>query len=225
MNNHIKIIVIVEGQTEAIFIKEILAPYLALKNIFISPTILSKPGQNGGDVRFSKASKDIGSQLKQRSDHFVTLFIDYYGTNPQWPGMSNLNERYAPVEIANIINKATENEINKLFTDFNSQNRFISNIAIHEFEALLFSDTEILSNQLNISEDVIKDIINECGEPEKINNSPQTAPSKRLSQSYSRYKKTTTGIAIAKAIGIEKMRKECFVFNSWLEKLEKLKKS
>ncbi len=51
----------------------------------------------------------------------------------------------------------------------------------------------------------VDEVIEECGSPEKINNSPQTAPSKRLERwAHGRYGKTTSGIVIAKAIGIDK---------------------
>ena len=69
----------------------------------------------------------------------------------------------------------------------------------------------------------VDEVIEECGSPEKINNSPQTAPSKRLERwAHGRYGKTTSGIVIARAIGIDKMRKKCPLFNSWLLKLESL---
>ena len=35
--------------------------------------------------------------------------------------------------------------------------------------------------------------------------------------------KTVTGIAVAKAIGVEKMREKCPVFNHWLTSLENLR--
>ena len=59
MNKYIIVQVIVEGQTEEKFIKQILQPYLSLKNIFITPTIASKKGQKGGDVRFQRIKNDI----------------------------------------------------------------------------------------------------------------------------------------------------------------------
>jgi len=75
---------------------------------------------------------------------------------------------------------------------------------------------------LNVEKDVVGTIINQFGDPEKINNSWETAPSKRLEKLYSRNKKITTGIKAAKDIGISKMRKECKVFDSWLKQLESL---
>ncbi len=73
MSKPIAVTVIVEGPTEHIFVKDILAPYLSAKNVFMSPIILSKPGQKGGDVRFVRAKNDIARYLKQRKDAYVSL--------------------------------------------------------------------------------------------------------------------------------------------------------
>ncbi len=55
MSSPVAVIVIVEGPAEECFIKDVLAPYLGAKNVFMTPIILSKPGQKGGDVRFVRA--------------------------------------------------------------------------------------------------------------------------------------------------------------------------
>ena len=66
--------------------------------------------------------------------------------------------------------------------------------------------------------------ISECGEPEAVNNSRQTAPSKRLDAWSARKKfpKTTTGITVAKEIGITKMREKCPQFNIWIAQFESI---
>ena len=76
MSNIIEIVAIVEGPTEQVFIRDILAPYLWSGGIFISPIIVTKPGQKGGDVKFSRVKNDIEKHLKQRQDTYLTLFID-----------------------------------------------------------------------------------------------------------------------------------------------------
>jgi Domain of unknown function (DUF4276) len=68
MSNYINVVAIVEGKTEQIFIEQILKPYLAEKMIFMSATQVTKPGQKGGDVRFSRIKKDLELHLKQRQD-------------------------------------------------------------------------------------------------------------------------------------------------------------
>lgn len=58
--------------------------------------------------------------------------------------------------------------------------------------------------------------------PEEINDNPETAPSKRILQVYPRYKKTTQGPLISRRTGLDKIRKECKHFDTWVSKLEKL---
>lgn len=223
MSNIIEIVAIVEGKTEEIFIKSMVTPYLAGQSIFMTPIIVSKPGQKGGDVKFARVKNDIELHLKQRRDTFLTLFVDYYGIKSDWPGLDDAKRQALPGCKAEKINTATKDRVIELFADCRADRRFIPFIAMHEFEALLFSDPQILADQLGVHKSVIDEILNECGEPENIDDSPVTAPSKRLEQLSGRFKKTATGIAIAKAIGLDEMRVRCPLFDTWLSEIEKLK--
>ena len=223
MSNFIEIMAIVEGKTEEIFINSLLRPYLADKNIFIYATQVTKPGQKGGDVRFARVKKDLELHLKQRSDTYVTILVDYYGTK-EWPGLDNVPPQANPAQIAMTVNGATKEEVVALFSEQQAERRFIPYMAIHEFESLLFSNSAAIAEELEVSVENVDSVLTECGEPEAINNSSQTAPSKRL-DSWSRngkFPKTTTGIAIAKVIGIKVMREKCPLFNAWLETFETL---
>lgn len=222
MSKYIEVVVIVEGSTEKIFINEILTPYMAAKNIFMTPILISKPGQKGGDVRFIRMQNDLALHLKQRSDTYVSIFVDYYGIKNDWPGLDAAQKCSSPKSIADAMNSATREKVISLFADQGALHRFIPFIAVHEFEALLFSDIDELARQLKINKSAVEIILQECKEPENINNSPESAPSKRLERLYAPYKKTTTGITIAKSIGIEKMRTQCPLFNGWLTIFEEL---
>ena len=225
MSNYIEVIAIVEGKTEQIFIESILAPYMGYKNIGIRATQVSKPGQKGGDVRFSRVKRDLELHLKQRPDNYVTTFIDFYGTK-EWPGIDLVSPQAPPSQIAKSINEATKKQVVSLFSEQQAERRFVPFVAVHEFEALLFSDTEILARQMGIDESTVAMVISECGSPEAINNNPQTAPSKRLDAwSVNRkFLKTTMGITIAKEISIEKIRNECPLFNEWLTTFEDIQR-
>jgi hypothetical protein len=226
MNNKIvEIVAIVEGPTEQIFIRDIVTPFLAKKNIFLTPIILSKPGQKGGDVKFTRAKNDFERHLKQRPDTYLTLFVDYYGIKKGWPGRDisvDENRMLSNSEKAKKVNDATMQEVSQLYNDFRPEKRFIPFIAMYEFEALLFSDSQILADKLQVSKEMIDNILSECREPENINDSPANAPSKRLEALSDRFKKTTTGITVAKEIGLQKIRAKCPIFNEWLTKLEHL---
>ncbi len=214
---------VVEGKTEQTFIEKVLKGYLAAKNIFITASQISKPGQKGGDVKYSRAEKDIGHFLKQRPDIYITQFFDYYGLK-EWPNKEQIN-RQSHTEIAQLLNDGALQALRGKFPDINVDERYIPFMAMHEFEALLFSDVAILAEAINVEANVIQTILDQCGEPETINNSRETAPSKRLDAlKVGKFKKTVEGIAIAEQIGIDAIRKQCPLFNEWLNKLEALVK-
>jgi len=219
MSNYIEVVVLVEGKTEQIFIQSLLSEYMAARNIYMTPIQMSKPGQKGGDVKFSRVVQDIATHLKQRNDTYISLFFDYYGVK-EWPGLDEAKKLIEPEAIAQVINTAAQKEIDTILSEFRTDIRFIPNVAVHEFESLLFSDPATLADVLQIKHDTVRTIINEFGNPEKINNSPETAPSKRLEKLNPRFKKTSTGITAAHRIGIDNMRKQCTVFNAWINKLE-----
>lgn len=214
-----EVYVIVEGKTEELFVQRILAPALAMKGVYLYPTQVSKPGQKGGDVRFNRVEKDIRNHLRQRQDTLVATFLDYYGLK-DWPGMDRaaLAGR-PPEEIARRLSSETISALKRKHPDLDFR-RFIPFIIIHEFEALLFSDADVLARYLGVSRDTVFEVIRRCGGPECINNNPSTAPSKRLEGWMERYKKTVTGIVIAEEIGLDKIREKCPVFNSWVSELE-----
>jgi len=68
----------------------------------------------------------------------------------------------------------------------------------------------------------LKEIREAYQTPEHINNSEQTAPSKRILNLYPSYQKVSDGTIIAETIGIEKMMKECPHFRKWIDRLSHL---
>jgi hypothetical protein len=222
MSRVAEVVVLVEGRTEQRFVKQLLTPYMADRGVYLSPIILDKPGEKGGDVKYARARNDIEKHLKQRRDTWITLLIDYYGIGSDWPGKHAVQSGASPSDIATAICTATQVAIDADFPNYRSDMRFVPHIAVHEFEALLFSEPAILAKSLQVDRRSIDDIIRVCGEPEAIDDSPQTAPSKRIEQLYSRFKKTIDGIAIAQDIGIDRMRTKCPVFDAWLTRLELL---
>lgn len=220
MSRYIEVMTIVEGATEEDFIRKILAPYLGIKNIGMYATQVSKPGQKGGDVRFERVKNDIVYHLKQRNDTFVALFLDYYGLT-HWPGLDLINGCSSPSQIEEVLVRSTMNRIKDLLPDRQVEKRFVPFFMVHEFEALLFSDSAILARRLGIEKKHVDKTLEQfSGKPEMINNSRDTAPSKRLQAWMPAYKKTITGIPIAEEIGIDKMRLAAPLFDAWLKSLE-----
>jgi len=68
-------------------------------------------------------------------------------------------------------------------------------------------------------------IRNSVETPEHINDSPQTAPSKRLENHLKNpnYRKTLHGTLAIEAIGIDKLQRECLHFAQWYKQLIEIK--
>jgi len=139
----------------------------------------------------------------------VTTFYDFYGFKNKQVG-----ETKKSLE-ARILESMSE----KL------REKCIPYVQMYEFEGLLFSSPSIIASVLQ--RDNIKpwaeDILHRFkGNPKLINDSPQTAPSKRLVETP--YRKTTHGPNIAKEIEIDALREKCTGFDDWLNKLEALQR-
>ena len=98
---------------------------------------------------------------------------------------------------------------------------------MHEFETLLFSDLDkLLEVEPEWDYKEIKNLKNSIksfDSIELINNSPETAPSKRLSEAFKvRYNKITHSTSIIEKIGIDNIRVKCRHFNEWLDKIENI---
>jgi hypothetical protein len=111
MSSYAEVVVLVEGPTEQRFVKHLLAPYLADRSVYLTPIILDKPGERGGDVKFARAKNDIGRHLKQRRDTWITLLVDYYGIRGDWPGYAESKRQIDHTQKAAIMNQATAEQV------------------------------------------------------------------------------------------------------------------
>lgn len=100
--------------------------------------------------------------------------------------------------------------------------RFVPFVVMHEFEGLLFSDCAGFSRSIGMPElaGELSKIRGQFLNPEEINDSPDTAPSKRVQRIIPRYQKPLFGVLAALEIGLDAMRRECPHFNDWLTELE-----
>lgn len=213
-----RVLILVEGQTEGIFVERVLTPYLADRNIFLSkpiiiPTkkIVDRPHIKGGVTNYRQVKNALQRLLGDSSASAITTMIDFYGLPRDFPGYDEKSGNCFTQ--AGNLEEAFKNDIN--------DRRFIPYFSLHEFEALLFVSPEIIASRFRESHclDELRSIKSMFTSPEEINDSPDTAPSKRLIALYSTYSKVVDGIVIAEQIPIEEIRKECSHFNQWLEKL------
>ena len=224
--SNINIYIIVEGPTEQTFVRDILNPELSHQGIYLYPRLIGKPGHKGGDINFNRAQKDIKLFLKQRCDTYVSTMFDYFRIDVNWPGREDVDTKIrggaklTACDKAKVLEAAMLAKLTTTLPKLNITTRFIPYIEMHEFEALLFSNAEILAEKAQIDLKKIQNILADYNTPEEINDNK--APSKRLEALKQDYRKVVMGRAISRAIGIQTIRQQCPHFDFWLTKLEHL---
>jgi len=223
MSEPVHVAVICEGPTERTFVDVILAPHFQTLGIYLTPTILTKKGGNGGDVKYSRLFNDLETHLRNRHNHCVTTLFDFYGLKGDWPGYDEAKKKIAPADKQEAICAEVRGKVNGKLEELRSFERFVPHFVMHEIEALYFSCPETLAAKLGVDVKRIDAILAECGEPEAINHNVDTSPSHRLaSLGGGSFRKTSTGIAIAKEIGLPKIREKCPLFDRWMSVIEAL---
>ncbi|MDM1695920.1 DUF4276 family protein [Thiopseudomonas alkaliphila] len=219
----IRVHVICEGQTEEMFVKELLQPVFVPKGIFLLPALVGKPGHKGGNFRFERLYADVEKRLLGDTTSFCTTFFDYYGLPQSFPSKDAGASQADIANKADAIQQAMVLELSKKLGD-DAMRRFIPFVQMYEFEALLFSDPVAFAKGIDKQSLVpqLAKIAEQFETPEHINNSPDTAPSKRIEALIPSYEKPILGSLAALEIGLNTMRNNCPLFNNWLERLEAL---
>ncbi len=220
--------VICEGQTEATFVNELLISYFSYRNIFLKPILIGKAKQKGGNVRFARLLMSLKPLLSGSHHLYCTTLFDFYGLPSQFPGKRAAMAKRTPRDKAEII---CGELVSKLEDEIGEApiRRFIPYVQMYEFEGLLFSDPANFAIGINKPElqDKLTSIRAQFETPEHINDHRLTAPSKRIKDLFPTndgYEKPIMGTLAALEIGLEKMRKECLLFDAWLKRLEDLSK-
>ena len=209
----IKLAIIVEGPTEVAFVKEVLLNHLwrfgvnPVVPIPINPR--ERAGAGGGNVSVSRLVDHMVFTRKKNYEA-VTSLVDFYGFRDKGErSVEALQEHIA-------------REIQKKIPD---SRRMFPYVQRHEFEGLLFSDTNAFREVALASEQDIEALSNirlQFKTPEDINDDPEGAPSKRIMRTLRGYGKVQHGPSVARKAGLEKIREECPRFHAWLKCLEGL---
>lgn len=214
--------IICEGRTETTVVKNLIAPELGLKGVFLSPIPLGGSGKSG-DVTFARLLRDIRHQLYSFRRCYCSAMVDYYGIDDNFPGKKEATRKSDLWGKQETICSALSNALAQTL-DEGPMRRFIPYVQMHEFEGLLFSDPSQLVSAIRW-QDLAQhfwDIRHEFDTPEHIDDSPVNAPSKRIQKVFPRYRKVEMGERAARAITLKKIRRECHLFDAWLTTLENL---
>ncbi len=168
------------------------------------------------------------NHLREDQGCIATTMVDYYalpqGDPNGWPGRAQSSALNSVEQKARCVQDAVRDDlIAEMDSRFDS-NRFAPFVVMHEFEGLLFSDCVAFSHGIGRPEleASLRKIRDGFATPEEINDSPVTAPSKRVEGLVPGYQKPLLGILAALEIGLARIREECPHFDGWLKQLESL---
>ncbi|MDN4165516.1 DUF4276 family protein [Cytophagales bacterium LB-30] len=220
-----RLIIVVEGDTEKEFVDKVLSPYLYSKGL-LSVNCFKIKHTRGGLTKYQHLKTDLINCVYEKNV-VVTTLIDFYALPKDFPKYEEAKKIINKVErlvfLENAISVDLESEKGESFPNL------LPYIQLHEFEALVFSSIDAIKS-LYSNEDAklneLEQIILAYPNPEDINDSPQTAPSKRLinNQLIKGYNKVNDGIMIIEEAGIDTVLQKCSRFKTWVEALiEKVK--
>jgi hypothetical protein len=213
---------LVEGQTEEAFANLTLLPHLhdvgfhEVAVIVVATKRVAAGGKfRGGITTWKQLRNDIGRLTRDRGS-VVTTLVDFYGLPSDVPGVRSLGDRWDPRRRVAHVEEAIGDAI--------AAPNFVPHVVLHEIEALLYTDPAAAAAHFGDDElqKAMEADLAACGEPELIDEGPDTAPSKRIAKHRPGYVKTSDGPTILGDIGLPALRDACPHFDGWLTTLEGL---
>jgi hypothetical protein len=225
-----RILVHVEGQTEEEFVNSVLAPHLFTKGFTgVSARLVGRSRirkKRGGACPWESVHTEISRHLSQDQAAFGTTIVDYYAlpadAQTGWPGRAGCGTLGVAEKAAHIQASLSQDFEDRYGAAMAA--RFVPFVAMYEFEGLLFSDPTLMAQGMGESAMTaqFQEIRDSFATPEHINDSPVTAPSKRIKAIVPSYNKVLHGNVAALDVTLDRMREECPVFAQWLTKIENL---
>ena len=194
----IRLAVSVEGQTEEEFVKGVLNAHLLAHGVETEAILIGTGTDGGGSVTVRRLASDMVRLY--HSHDVVTSLVDFYGFVKKGDRTVDALEAHILQTIGEQIGEGWE------------QDRVFPYVQRHEFEGLLFSNVNVFATQNEFPDDCIAALLavrEQFTTPEDINDSSQTAPSKRIADVLPRYIKRLHGPILAEEIGLNTIRAEC----------------
>lgn len=213
--------VLVEGQTEETFIRDVLRPHLASQEVYLTPVLVTtkriKSGLKfkGGLSHYEPVRRDLLRLLGDSSAVAVTTMIDYYGLPEDFPGCSTSPPGTCYDRVAHL-EEALKKDL--------GAHRLLPYLSLHEFEALLLAAPGEIGTAFSGARQIshLDEEVSVFRSPEEIDDGPETHPAARISRHLPGYRKALHGPLIARRIGLETLRQRCPHFDFWIGQLERL---
>lgn len=227
-----RLLVHVEGEAEEGFVNEVLAPHLrAVGYSVVSARLIGhsrRRTHRGGIKPWPPVRAEIVAHLREDRACIATTMVDFYAM-PQtgqraWPGRAAAASAFGAAAKAKMVERALAEELALAMGGDFMTARFLPFVTMHEIEGLLFSDCEAFARSLRQPDlqGRLQGIRDRFATPEEINDSENTAPSKRIKALVPAYQKVLHGVQALSEIGMDVIRRECPHFREWIEALAAL---
>lgn len=215
-----RLVFIVEGETEEAFVNNILRPYFQNCGLYNPIQCFKIKHTQGGLHKYSYVRNDVLNTIYE-TDVIVTTMFDLYALPHSFPGYDEAQAIENHLDRVKFLEAKMKEDIEE--NQGRSFNNYIPYIQLHEFEALAFSSSnsfEALFEDNEMDYKGIRTVIDNFPNPEDINDSPETAPSKRMQRLIQGYNKVTYGISLIEYTGIDVILQKCPHFREWIETLK-----
>jgi len=208
-----RLYVVSEGLTEFNFVTQILRPHLEQRSS--GPIAVDAP-RLGGHYTYAKLRRFVKRLLgSPTAAVLVSTMIDLYGVARDFPGLGEPENDAPPLDRVRHLESCCQQDIN--------DPRFIPYLQLHEFEALLLPNIELLVERYPNRRTELRELAGRLRgiAPEDVNR--LTPPSHRIRQVVPEYSKAVDGVVTVDRIGLEVIRRRCLHFGQWLDQLETLR--
>jgi len=209
-----RVLAVVEGKSEELFLRRLLTPHLAAREVFLAPMqVLRGARARGGGSSWQPWRDHLEGLLatQPREGVCVTTMLDLYRIPKDTPGCNTVG---AGGEAR------AERILSALRSAFRDDPRFLPYLQVHEFEALLYCEPGALSRvepalfpaqRLAEFAETVAHL-----PPEAINDGEATAPSKRILAAFSAFDKIDHGVPAIESIGHTARRRGGPRLDGWL---------
>ena len=218
-----RILVHVEGYTEEAFVNQVLAPHLYRRGYAaVNARLVGNARQRsrrGGGRSWAAVRKGILDHLQSDQAALSTTMVDYYGLPRTWPGREGVPPPRHPGRARRHGGAGRPG------------GHFDRNRPPAAFRALR-GNARVRGTSVQRPRPIRAEprrprpgtrasaIRRQFQTPEGINDSPDTAPSKRVLNLYGGYRKPVDGVQAIEEIGLDTVRAACPLFDAWVSTLE-----
>ena len=220
----IRLHLVVEGQTEEAFVRDLLAPHLVSFGVLAGARCVQTGRKRGvafkgGVLSYPQFRRDVELWMRedQSRDAFFSTVLDLFRLPSDFPGYEAARPPLDPCERARRLEEHFREDLHHPF------GHFLPHIQPYEFEALLFADLSVFAARFpNRPAGVERLQQMRAGFPTPEHVDDEDPPAQRICSAIPDYDKRSDGPALARAVGLTAIRSQCGHFSAWVTALEHL---